>query len=144
MVSLKILIYMYDKIKGTLHLNKITSLRNHTVDKPTTYIQAEVLHKWPALVSLPMTAIHVTQSSHYPSGKNPPMIPFFKKNQEKPNKRFKSWFRHPLQVWWFYEDKKNPNVTNESNVIHRGFFMYVQWLGKNYCMWEGTYLWFKA
>lgn len=27
----------------------------------------------------------------------------------------------------------------------RGFFMdYVHWLNENYCIWEGTYLWFKA
>lgn len=40
--------------------------------------------------------------------------------------------------------QKNPNITDESNVLHWDFFMYVQRLGKNYCIREGTYLWFKA
>lgn len=45
---------MYDKIKGTLHLNKIASPRKHTVDKPTTYTRATLGP------SLPRTSTHFT------------------------------------------------------------------------------------
>lgn len=129
--------------QGTLHLTKITSLRNHSR-------HANHIHKTKCCTSnpapdppLPMTATHLIQSFHEPSGKHSPIIPFFKRNQEKPNKKFKSWFRHPPQVW-FYEDKKKIPPLQRNCVICRSFFMYVQWLGKNYCICEGTCLWFKA
>lgn len=31
---------------------------------------------------------------HYSNEKNPPVFPFHKRNEEKPNSKFKSWFHH--------------------------------------------------
>lgn len=62
-----------------------------------------------------------------PKWENSPIIPFFKRNQEKPNKRFKSWFHHPLQVW-FYKDKKIPTLqTNQMLSTEVSSCMYNGW-----------------
>lgn len=77
--------------------------------------------------SLPRTSTHFTQSFHYPSGENSPIIPFFKRNQEKPNKKFKSWFCYPPPVW-FYEDKKIPTLQmNQMLSIGVSSCMYNGW-----------------
>lgn len=118
---------MYDKTKGTLHLNKIASPRKHTVDKPTTYTRPAVLHSNPALAFSFLGPPYSLQSFHYSSGKNSSIIPFFKRNQEKPNKKFESWFCHPPQVW-FYEDTKIPTLQmNQMLSIGVSSCMYNGW-----------------
>lgn len=129
--------------QGTLHLTKITSLRNHSR-------HANHIHKTKCCTSNPapdppfLWLPHTLYNLFMNQVENIlPSSPSSRGSRETKQK-FKSWFRHPPQVW-FYEDKKKKIPPLQRNlVICRSFFMYVQWLGKNYCICEGTYLWFKA
>lgn len=69
--------------------------------------------------------------------------PLLQEDQEKPNKNSKVGFAILLKCGFMRTKKKIPPL-QRNLVICRSFFMYVQWLGKNYCICEGTYLWFKA
>lgn len=128
--------------QGTLHLTKITSLRNHSR-------HANHIHKTKCCTSNPapdppfLWLPHTLYNLFMNQVENIlPSSPSSRGSRETKQK-FKSWFRHPPQVW-FYEDKKKIPPLQRNLVICRSFFMYVQWLGKNYCICEGTYLWFKA
>lgn len=88
MIALQILIYMYDKIKGTLHLNKITLLRNPHSG------QADCVRRTNS-AGLPSYGLRTTPSLHYPGGKNSPLVPSFRRSEEKPNERLQSWFHQP-------------------------------------------------
>lgn len=129
--------------QGTLHLTKITSLRNHSR-------HANHIHKtkcctsnpapdppflWPphTLYNLFMNQVeNILPSS--PSSRG------IKRNQTKISK-----VGFAILKCGFMRTKKKKIPPFQRNlVICRSFFMYVQWLGKNYCICEGTYLWFKA
>lgn len=122
---------MYDKTKGTLQLNKTASPRKHAVDKPTTYTRLTVLRSNPGLgfpfLGPPHTlhSLFITQV-----GKILPSSPSSRGIKRNQTKNSKVGFAIHLKCG----RTKNSNVTDESNVIHRGFFMYVQWLDKNYCI----------
>lgn len=129
--------------QGTLHLTKITSLRNHSR-------HANHIHKtkcctsnpapdppflWPphTLYNLFMNQVeNILPSS--PSSRG------IKRNQTKNSK---VGFAILLRCGFMRTKKKIPPLQRNC-VICRSFFMYVQWLGKNYCICEGTCLWFKA
>lgn len=148
------------KIKRTLHLNRIALLRKHTVDRPhrtTQNTKPTVLHNWdstglPNRLSFPVTATLFHVDLFITQVKKSFCCSFLKRNQEKPNSKLKSWFHHKPQMW-FNENKETqplytmllPKEKTHQTLSERGFFMdYVHWLNKNYCIWEGTYLWFKA
>lgn len=130
--------------QGTLHLTKITSLRNHSR-------HANHIHKTKCCTSNPapdppfLWPPHTLYNLFMNQVKNIlPSSPSSRGIKRNQTKKLKSWFRHPPQVW-FYEDKRKKIPPLQRNrVICRSFSMYVQWLGKNYCICEGTYLWFKA
>lgn len=88
------------KVKGIYILTRKPHSGQATCIYKTNSV-AQIKQYWP----FPSYDLHTVQSFHYSNEKNSPIVPFFKRNQEKPNQRLQSWFHHPPQVW-FYEDKE--------------------------------------
>lgn len=155
-IPLKILIYVYDKNQENLYFKRITLVikphsrqANHRTQNQWCWATETVLASPAPSFLLP------------PHGPTSPFLyldeqesSLRKRNEEKSNSKFKSWFLHKPSMW-FNKYKETQHLctvllskegTDASNIIWKGLSLwtYVHWLNENYCIWEGTYLWFKA
>lgn len=120
MIALQILIYMYDKIKGTLQLNKITSLR-----KPPQWTGR--LHTWEWQCWPPfLRPLHYTISS-LPRGEKLPASPILQKEWRETQRKIPKLVSPTTPQVWFHEDQESQHLlcfslkNRKSHALCRGF-----------------------
>lgn len=84
----------------------------------------------PRLPSYDLPTLYTTFS--LPTWKALSHHPLLQRNQEKPNKKFKSWFRHPPQVW-FYEDENPQRQRGITLSVGVSSCMYNGWVKARFC-----------
>lgn len=144
------------KIKKTYTEKGLHYWLNHTVDRPTTWTQNQ--HCWATelVLAFPVPLVLTTTLPHtaFPLLMKKLLSPHSIKGM-KENQIVYSKVDFTLNPKCGLMRTKKPNIYTQCSfprkeqtgqtLSKRGFLMdSVHWLNENYCIWEGTYLWFKA